>query len=171
MILIDIRFAQIVRFINGSASRVFRFRSLIARCRWIFMFHLSLRTINKSNVTSTRNKRLKRDNDRRTDYTQTAEITVIVVYAHNRLWINISSMIKYMYIISRYVHDFIREKNLLFVLLKILLKSFVSMWSGLLNHTRFFLFAFGNVFAFLQERNLFFGGKNKRGIFYYARGA
>lgn len=135
------------------------------------MFHLSLRTINKSNVTSTRNKRLKRDNDRRTDYTQTAEITVIVVYAHNRLWINISSMIKYMYIISRYLHDFIREKNLLFVLLKILLKSFVSMWSGLLNHTRFFLFAFGNVFAFLQERNLFFGGKNKRGIFYYARGA
>lgn len=75
------------------------------------MFHLSLRTINKSNVTSTRNKRLKRDNDRRTDYTQTAEITVIVVYAHNRLWINISSMIKYMYIISRYLHDFIREKK------------------------------------------------------------
>lgn len=133
------------------------------------MFHLSLRTINKSNVTSTRNKRLKRDNDRRTDYTQTTEITVIVVYAHNRLWINISSMIKYMYIISRYLHDFIREKNLLFVLLKILLKSFVSMWSELLNHSPDSFYLHLEMFLHFSKRGIYFLEEKIREEFFITR--
>lgn len=89
--------------LQGEFSRS-RLLAAIARCYWIFMFHLSLRTINRCNEILTRNNRLKRDNDWRCDYSNT-ENRSTGTFAHNR------AELIYRWWSNTCVHDFTWKKS------------------------------------------------------------